>query len=191
MHLGCRIGLAVGGSCPSPSADGRWGILAGPRVAAVDPGPGGRLAVTELLARVGGSSVSLNSPWADQGGRHVDMVVGADHRGRAGVGVWRDATAGPLTGAASAARSWLALLLGPGRRPGGGAGGSRPSGRSRPSALPGPAGSGTQSGLGPVVPGHREQFVAGRSHRSARAATPRSVLAWRWPPPAAAGSAPQ
>jgi hypothetical protein len=32
------------------------------RSAAVDPGPGGRLAVTELLARVAGSSVSLNCP---------------------------------------------------------------------------------------------------------------------------------
>ena len=55
--------------------------------------------MTELLARVAGSSVSLNCPCADQGGRHVDMVVGADHRGRAGVGVWRDAA------------SRLALLL--------------------------------------------------------------------------------
>jgi uncharacterized protein YbjT (DUF2867 family) len=53
--------------------------------------------VTELLAQVGGSSVSLNCPCADQGGRHVDMVVGADHRGRAGIGVWRDAATGPLT----------------------------------------------------------------------------------------------
>jgi hypothetical protein len=66
------------------------------RSAAVDPGPGAGLAVTELLARVAGSSVSLNCPGADQGGRHVDMVVGADHRGRAGVGVWRD-PASPLT----------------------------------------------------------------------------------------------
>jgi hypothetical protein len=60
-------------------------------------GPCGRLAVTELLARVGGSSVTANWPCADQGGRHVDMVVGADHRGRAGVGVWRDAAPRPLT----------------------------------------------------------------------------------------------
>jgi hypothetical protein len=67
------------------------------RSAAVDPGPGGGLAVTELLARVAGSSVSLNCPGADQGGRHVDMVVGADHRGRAGVGVWRDAASSRLT----------------------------------------------------------------------------------------------
>jgi cytochrome c-type biogenesis protein CcmH/NrfF len=29
---------------------------------AVDPGPGGRLAVTELLARVAGSSVTANCP---------------------------------------------------------------------------------------------------------------------------------
>jgi hypothetical protein len=52
--------------------------------------------MTELLARVGGSSVSLNCPCVDQGGRHVDMVMGADHRGRGGVGVWRD-PASPLT----------------------------------------------------------------------------------------------
>ena len=32
------------------------------RSAAVDPGPGGGLAVTELLARVAGSSVSLSCP---------------------------------------------------------------------------------------------------------------------------------
>jgi len=57
----------------------------------------GWLGVTELLARVGGSSVTANWPCADQGGRHVDVVVGADHRGRAGVGVWRDAATGPLT----------------------------------------------------------------------------------------------
>jgi hypothetical protein len=44
------------------------GQVAGCRVlrpagsAAVDPGPGGRLAVTELLARVAGSSVSLSCP---------------------------------------------------------------------------------------------------------------------------------
>ena len=76
---------------------GRVGILAGPRVAAVDPGPGGCLAVTELLARVGGSSVTANCPAPTEGGRHVDMVVGADHRGRVGVGVWRDAASRPLT----------------------------------------------------------------------------------------------
>jgi hypothetical protein len=32
------------------------------RSAAVDPGPGAGLAVTELLARVAGSSVTLNCP---------------------------------------------------------------------------------------------------------------------------------
>ena len=78
------------------------------RSAAVDPGLGGGLAVTELLARVGGSSVSLNCPCADQGGRHVDMVVGADHRGRGGVGVWRDAATSRLM---HAARSRLAFLF--------------------------------------------------------------------------------
>jgi hypothetical protein len=67
------------------------------RSTAVDPGPGGRLAVTELLARVGDSSVTANCPAPTKGGRHVDMVVGADHRGRACVGVWRDAASRPLT----------------------------------------------------------------------------------------------
>jgi hypothetical protein len=71
----------------------------------------GWLAVTELLAWVGGSSVSLNCPCADQGGRRVDMVVGADRRGRAGVGVWRDAASGPLTARRRRPRSRLALLL--------------------------------------------------------------------------------
>jgi hypothetical protein len=60
---------------------------------------------------VAGSSVSLNCPGADQGGRHVDMVVGADHRGRAGVGVWRDAATGPLTALRYRPRSRPALLL--------------------------------------------------------------------------------
>jgi hypothetical protein len=80
-----RAGRGVPGSC-EPA-----------RSAAVDPGLGGGLAVTELLARVAGSSVTANCPCADQGGRHVDMVVGADHRGRAGIGVWRDPATGPLT----------------------------------------------------------------------------------------------
>jgi hypothetical protein len=52
----------------------------------------------ELFARVGGSSVSLTCSCADQGGFHVDMVVGADHRGRCCVAVWRDAgPSSPLT----------------------------------------------------------------------------------------------
>jgi hypothetical protein len=54
--------------------------------------------VTELLARVGGSSVTATCPCADQGGCHVDMAVGADHRGRSRVAVWRDAgPSSPLT----------------------------------------------------------------------------------------------
>jgi hypothetical protein len=48
-----RAGRGVSGSC-EPA-----------RRAAVDPGLGGGLAVTELLARVGGRSVSLNCPGAD------------------------------------------------------------------------------------------------------------------------------
>jgi hypothetical protein len=94
-----RAGRGVPGSC-EPA-----------RSAAVDPGPGAGLAVTELLARVAGSSVSLNCPGADQGGRHVGMVVGADHRGRAGIGVWRDAATAPLTARHQRPRSRLALLL--------------------------------------------------------------------------------
>jgi hypothetical protein len=64
----------------------------------VDLGPGGRLAVTELLARVGGSSVAANCPCAAQGGCLVDMAVGADHRGRACVAVWwGEGPSSPLT----------------------------------------------------------------------------------------------
>jgi len=108
----------------------------------------GRLAVTELLARVGGSSVTAN-------------CLGRPRRppSRHGCGCWSSWSwwcwclawcgAGAADGAAPAARSRLALLLGPGRRLGGGADGSRPSGRSRPPALPGPADSGAQPGLGP------------------------------------------
>jgi hypothetical protein len=83
---------------------------ASPRSAAVDPGPGGRLDAGELFAWVGGSSVSLTCSCADQGGCHVDMVVGADHRGRCRVGVRRDAEPSPLT-APLPARSRLELLL--------------------------------------------------------------------------------
>jgi hypothetical protein len=136
------------------------------RSAAVDPGPGGGLAVTELLARVAGSSVGLNCPGADQGGRHVDMVMGADHRGRAGVGVWRDAATARLT----ARRHWPVTVgapARPGRWRGDGSGGPGPVGEADQPALPGPPGSDTQPGLGSVVLGHREQFVAGRPRRSA------------------------
>jgi hypothetical protein len=131
-----RAGRGVQGSCePARSAAG-------------DPGPGGRLAMTKLLARVAGSSVSLNCPCADQGGRHVDMVVGADHRGRAGVGVWRDAASSRLT----AWRHWPVTVgapAGSGRRPDSGAGGSRPSGpQSTTPALLGPPGLGTTRGWG-------------------------------------------
>ena len=126
-------------------------------------GPCGRLAVTELLARVGGSSVTANWPCADQGGRHVDVVVGADHRGRAGVGVWRDAASRPLTAlrqrpdhgrrscwtrpTAWRRGRWVHTLAGAADHP----------------ALLGPPGSGVQPGLGPVALGHREQFFAGKA----------------------------
>jgi hypothetical protein len=134
------------------------------RSAAVDPGPGGRLAVIELLARVGGSSVTANWPAPPKGGRHVDMVVGADHCGRAGVGVRRDAASGPLT----ARRQRPGPVGGrarPSRQPGGVAGRSRPSGRSRPPAVARPGGLGYPAGVGPVVLDHREQFVAGVNGR--------------------------
>jgi hypothetical protein len=62
MHLGCRIGPAVGGSCPSPSAGWSVGDPRGPACSGRRSRPGGRLAVTELLARVGGSSVTANCP---------------------------------------------------------------------------------------------------------------------------------
>src|SRR4029453_16898188 len=94
------------------------------------------------------------------------MVVGADHRGPAGISVWRDAATGPLTA--------LRHQPGHGRRfswarPtawGRGRGASRPAGAADHLALGGPAGSGTQPGLGPVVLGHREQLVAGKPCRS-------------------------
>jgi hypothetical protein len=50
-----------------------------------------------LFARVGGSNVASNCPYADQGGRHAGMVVGVDHRGRSRVAVWRNAAPEPLT----------------------------------------------------------------------------------------------
>jgi hypothetical protein len=92
------------------------------------------------------------------------MVVGADHRGRAGVGIWRDAATGPLT----------AL----GQRPGHGwhscwtrptawrCGRSVQAQRANPQPCR-PTGRGVRSRVGPVVLGHREQFVAGRPRRSA------------------------
>jgi len=68
------------------------------RSAAVDPRPGRSPGRGSCLPGVGGSSVSLTCSCADQGGCHVDMVVGADHRGRCCVAVWRDAgPSSPLT----------------------------------------------------------------------------------------------
>jgi hypothetical protein len=104
--------------------------------------------VTELLARVGGSSVSLNCSCADQGGRHGDMVVGADRRGRCCVGVWCDAASGPLTGATPAARSRLALLLDQADGLAVGPVGLGPVGAADHPALPGLAGSCAQPGWG-------------------------------------------
>src|SRR5512132_4409153 len=111
--VGCRA---------SPDRRAGRGVQGGPREparsAAVDPGPGGRLDAGELFAWVGGSSVSLTCSCADQGGRHVDMVVGADHRGRSGVAVWRDAgPSSPLT-ARRPSPITAGVPAGPGRRPG-------------------------------------------------------------------------
>src|SRR5512132_846441 len=148
-----RAGRGVPGSC-EPA-----------RSAAVDPGPGAGLAVTELLARVAGSSVAANCPCADQGGRHVDMVVGADHRGRAGGGVWRDAASRPLTARISGPVT-ASAPAGPGRWRGDRSGGPGPGDEADPSVA-GPPGSDTQPGLGSVALGHREQLVAGRPRRMA------------------------
>src|SRR4029450_2146685 len=110
------------------------------------PGPGAGLAVPELLARVAGSSVSLNCPGADQGGRHVDMVVGADHRGRGGVGVWGDAARSRLTRAASGPVT-ASAPAGPGRWRGDGSGGPGPGGEADPSVAR-PARLGYAAGVG-------------------------------------------
>jgi hypothetical protein len=132
------------------------------RSAAVDPGPGGRLAVTELLARVGGSSVSLNCPLRRQGGCHVDMVVGADHRGRGGVGVWRDAATGPLTALRhQPVHSWRSCWTRPtawrrGRW-------VRPSWPKPTTQRCPPGGLGYAAGIGPSLFGHGEELVAGQA----------------------------
>ena len=70
-------------------------------------------------------------------------------------------------GAASAARSRPALLLDQADGLAAWPVGPGPVGAADHPALLGPLGSGTQPGLGPVVLGHREQFVAGRPRRSA------------------------
>jgi hypothetical protein len=91
------------------------------------------------------------------------MVVGADHCGRAGVGVWRDAASRPLTArhqrpdhgrrsCSTRPTAWRRGRWAPG-----------PAGAADHPALPGPSGLGYQPGLGPVPLGHREQFVAGQA----------------------------
>jgi hypothetical protein len=200
-HRACTWSAARPGRHPlnQPRSAGRSrGAGAPPRARAQRgrrSGPGRSPGRGELFARVGGSSVTANCSCADQGGCHVDMVVGADHRGRACVGVWRDAAARPLTA--------LRQRRGHGRR----SCWTRPtawqrgrvqaSGRSRPPSVARPAGAGTQSGLGPVLLGHREQLVVGRPRRSASrsdvwcvfglhaAVVPRTgeVLQGTWPAP--------
>jgi hypothetical protein len=91
------------------------------------------------------------------------MVVGADHRGRAGVGVWRDAATRPLTARRhQPVHSWRSCWTRPTawRR-----GRWVQTQRTQPTTqrCPARAGSDTQPGLGPVPLGHREQFVAGQA----------------------------
>jgi hypothetical protein len=134
------------------------------RSVAVDPGPGGRLALSQLSARVGGSSVSLNCSGADQGGRHVGMVVGADHRGRARVGVWRDAEPSPLTALRQRPdHGWRSCSTRPTAwRRGRWIQAQRaPPTTQRCPARPG--GLGCATGVGPMPLGHPEQLVAGKA----------------------------
>jgi hypothetical protein len=101
------------------------------------------------------------------------MVVGADHRGRAGVGIWRDAATGPLTALASGPVT-VGAPAGPGRRPGGVAGRSRPSGPTP--SLTGPPGAGCAAGLGQWCSATASSsLLEGRVVRR-RVATPRSVF---------------
>jgi hypothetical protein len=163
------------------------------RSAAVDPGPGQRLDAGELFAWVGGSSVSLTCSCADQGGCHVDMVVGADHRGRCCVAVWRDAgPSSPLTARRHQPdHGWRSCSTRPTawRR-----GRCVQAQRAQPTTQRCPARRArVPAGVGPVVLGHREQFVAGKAawFGFAQQRRGRCWPGGRRPPPAAAGSAPQ
>jgi hypothetical protein len=159
----CAWSVAGPGLAPpdQPRSAGRSRGYTGPREPAQRgrrSRPGRSPGRGELFAWVGGSSVSLTCSCTDQGGCHVDMVVGADHRGRPRVAVWRDAEPSPLTARRHQPdHGWRSCR--PGRRPGGGAGASRPSGHRRPPSAARPDGIGYQPGLGPVPLGHREQFV--------------------------------
>jgi len=106
-------GLGPTGACAWSAAGPGWHPLDQPRSASRSRGAGPPRARAQrgrrsrpgrspgrgsCLPGVGGSSVSLTCSCADQGGCHVDMVVGADHRGRSRVAVWRDAgPSSPLT----------------------------------------------------------------------------------------------
>jgi hypothetical protein len=153
---------------------------ASPRSAAVDPGPGGRLAVTELLARVGGSSVTANCPCAAQGGCLVDMAVGADHRGRACVAVWwGEGPSSPLTALRHQPdHGWRSCWTRPtvwrrGRC-------VQAQRAPQPPSVARPGGLGYAAGVGaiPARPRRAVRCWKGRVVRLS-AATPRSVLAWR------------
>jgi hypothetical protein len=133
------------------------------RSAAVDPGPDSAWTRASCLPGVGGSSVSLTCSYADQGGCHVDMVVGADHRGRCCVAVWRDAgPSSPLTALRHQPdHGWRSCSTRPTawRR-----GRCVQAQRAQPTpSVARPGGIGYQPGLGPVPLGHREQFVAGKA----------------------------
>jgi len=194
-----RAGVGLAAARPAQIGGQVAGCRSPPRARAQPSrrsGPGRSPAVTSCLlgwAAVASPRTALAPP---QGGRHVDMVVGADHRGRACGGVWRDAASRPLTALRERPdHGWCSCWSRP--TPGGVAG-SRPAGTADHPALPGPPGSGTQPGW--AVPlGHRDKFVAGRPRRSASrsdvwcacglnpAVAPRTgeVLQGRWPAPAA------
>jgi hypothetical protein len=189
LRAGLYRGRCVVGPAPARPAqiDGQVAGCRGPaspRSAAVDPGPGGRLAVTKLLARVGGSSVTANCPCAAQGGCLVDMALGADHRGRACVAVWwGEGPSSPLTALRHQPdHGWRSCW-------------TRPTAWRRgrcvqaqrapqPPSVAQPGGLGHAAGVGaiPARPRRAVRCWKGRVVRL-RAATPRSVLAWR---PAAA-----
>jgi hypothetical protein len=105
------------------------------------------------------------------------MVVGADHRGRGGVGVWGDAASSRLT----ALRQRPGAPGGSGRRLGGGAGGPGLAGDACCPPCAGLACSGAQPGLGPVVLGRC--FVGGR--RAYRTTLRGNQARLRLPPQAA------
>jgi hypothetical protein len=99
-----------------------------------------------VFARTGGSNIGLPCSCAGQGGRHVDMVVGAHHRNRGFVGDWHAAAAPPLT-ARRPGPVTAALLLDQADEPAAWPVRLGPAGTDGHPVLPGPAGAGMQPGL--------------------------------------------